>query len=73
MSLGDSKAAMLLRVYQEATYLVVLISPTPCLPDRYIILDEDPDLKFGLSRSTHLERWEVIQAHFAKINSLADS
>ena len=73
MSLSHSKAAMLLRVYREAAYLVILVQPTPCSPDRFIIMNEDPDLDCNSTCSTYRERQEVIQAHFAKVSSLADS
>ena len=73
MSLSNSKAGMLLRVYREAAYLVILIQPTPCLPDKFITPAEDPDMDCNFSCNTYRERQEVIQAHFAKINSLADS
>jgi hypothetical protein len=73
MSMSNSKAAMLLRVYREAAYPVILIHSTPYSPDRSITLDDDPKLDCYFSSPTHRERQEVIQAHFAKINSLADS
>jgi hypothetical protein len=73
MSLSNSKAAMLLRVYREAAYLVILIQPTPCSPDKFITLDEDPNLDCDFSCHTYRERKEVIHAHFAKISSQADS
>ena len=73
MSSSHSKAAMLLRVYREAAYLVILVQPTPCTPDRFIKLAEDPDLDCNSTCNTYRERQEVIQAHFAKFKSLADS
>lgn len=63
MSMSNSKAA----------YPVILIHSTPHSPDRSISLDDDPELDCYFSSPTHRERQEVIQAHFAKINSLADS
>ena len=52
---------------------MILIHSTPCSPYRSIALDDDPEPDYHFSCLTHRERQEVIQAHFAKINSLADS
>ena len=73
MSLSNSKAALLLRVYREAAYLVILIQPSPCSLDRFITLGGGPDLSYDSGCKTYREKEEVVQAHFAKISSLADS
>jgi hypothetical protein len=73
MSPSNSKAAMLLRIYREAAYLVILIQPTPCSPISSITLGEDPRIDCNFSCHAFREGEAVIQAHFIKINSLAES
>lgn len=73
MSKHNFRAAMLLRVYREAAYMVLLVLPTPCTSETFITLHDDSDEGCDFTLHTERDRQEVIQAHFAKINSLADS
>ena len=53
MSVSNSRAAMLLRVYREAAYLVLLVDKTTSPADALITQVEDPELHCDFSCHTH--------------------
>ena len=73
MSLDNFRAAMLLRIYREAAYMVLLVQLTPCTGGKPYTIHDDTYQNWDFRCRTERDRQEVIQAHFTKINSLADS